>query len=389
MQSTSTVLNADEIAKLDPVADFSEAEYRRRMELVRAAMTDRGVDSLVIDQLDHVAWLFGYLPTAARYQGALIPADGEPVMFVRELDLSAFLDQSWVSDYVTYADDEDEIGRLIDLIRERGGSRVGFEFDSNIFTAERYLRLGAELPLVELVDFSRVIWELRVVKSDEELACLRRAAQIADAAVTAGIQAIRVGASEREPAVATYSAGLAAGADNGRISTFGYGATVDSMHGRLGMRTLERGELYFIEAVPQVLGYSSRLVRPISIGTASDERRHLAERLIAIQDNQIAAMQVGVSAGEVDAVCRDAILNEGIKDTFPQVTGYTLGYHAVPRTADHTRIMVPGQTWTLEENTVFHIILYSRGIAFSETVLVTKNGPERLTNVERKLFEHE
>lgn len=385
----TSVLTPAQLAAAEPVGEFTRAEYDCRVALVRAVMRERGLDTLVIDQLDHVAWLFGYLPTAARYQGALLPVDDDPVLFVRELDLPAFLQQSWVPVYETYADDEDEIERLIALLRTRGGARIGFEMDSNIFTAQRYQRVSQALPGAALRDFSGVIWELRVVKSAQEIACLRRAAQIADACLAAGIGAVRVGGSERDPAIATYSAALAAGADNGRVSTFGYGSTVESMHGRLAMRRLEAGEVYFIEAVPQVRGYSSRVVRPVSLGPASYERRRLAERLIAIQDEQIAAMQVGATAADVDAICRETVLREGIKDRFPQVTGYTLGYHAVPRTADHTRIFVPGQTWKLEENTVFHVILYSRGLPFSETVLVTSGGPQRLTQTERKLFEND
>jgi Xaa-Pro aminopeptidase len=45
--------------------DFDRGEYERRLAGVREEMRTRDADVLLVDQLDHVAWLFGYLPTAA------------------------------------------------------------------------------------------------------------------------------------------------------------------------------------------------------------------------------------------------------------------------------------------------------------------------------------
>jgi Xaa-Pro aminopeptidase len=366
--------------------DFDRSEYERRLAGVREEMRTRDADVLLVDQLDHVAWLFGYLPTAARYQAAIVPLAGEPHMVVRALDEPAFLTQSWVSSYETCADAEDSLGRVANALRARTNGRAAVEKDSNLMTAQRMEQLESALPGLQWIDFSGVIWEQRLVKSPAELNYLERAARIADACLMAGIDAVQVGASERTPAIATYARALELGADNGRVATFGYGTTVESMHGRLEERVLQAGETLFIEALPQVRGYSARTVRPVSIGHPAPDRLRLAERLIAIQDEQIAAMRPGADAAEVDAICRESVLRERLKTTFPQLTGYTLGYHAVPRTSDHTRIFAPGANWRLEEDMVFHMILFTRGLPFSETVHVTAEGPRRLTRTSRELF---
>ena len=59
--------------------DFHRSEYDARIAAVRAELSGRGADLLLVDQIDHLAYLFGYLATAARYQAALIPAQGEPI----------------------------------------------------------------------------------------------------------------------------------------------------------------------------------------------------------------------------------------------------------------------------------------------------------------------
>jgi len=373
-------------AVADARLDFSRAEYTARVERLREHMRSWDADVLLVDQLDHVAWLFGYLPTAARYQACLLPLDGEPHMIVRELDLPTFLTQSWVGSYEAYPDWEDPMARVASALRVRTDGRPAVEMDSNLLTVARMEGLRRELPDVHWVDFSGVIWEQRLIKSPSEIAYLTRAGEIATACVMAGAKAVREGGYEREPAIAAYAKALGLGADNGRVALFGYGTTIDNMHGRLGTRRLGRGETYFVEGVPQVRGYSARTVRPIAIGAPTPDRAALAARLVEIQDAQISALVPGARAEEVDALCRNAVLRDGIKTSFPQLTGYTLGYHAVPRTSDHTRIFAPGQDWNVEVDMVFHMMLFADGLPFSETIHVTPEGPRRLTGLPRELI---
>ena len=47
---------------------------------------------------------------------------------------------------------------------------------------------------------------------------------------------------------------------------------------------------------------------------------------------------------------------------------------------------MPGADWQLEAGMVFHMYTSAKGVSFSETVLVDKDGAERLTRLERRLF---
>jgi Xaa-Pro aminopeptidase len=365
---------------------FSRSEYRRRVALVLFEMDERSVDCLLITEIDSLAYLTGYAHSGARFQGAALYKDGSVTLLVRNSDLESAQRSTWVTDLVSFHDHDDEIAALEALLSRSGLKRLAIETDSHFLTIKVYERLKNTLTLVSFVDFGKIIWELRLVKSPEELVCLQNASEIADACLHAGIEAIDVGRSEREPAVATYTKAIRLGADNSRcVAGFGYGSTVANMHGRSELRTMESGELYFIEAVPQVRGYSARIARPIAIGYATDRQKYVAERIVAIQDKQIAAMLPGSNAGDVDRICREAMLQEGLKKTFPQVSGYILGYHSVPRTSDHTRIFMRGVNWIIEAGMVFHMILYTEGMPFSETIHVTESGPVRMTRTPREL----
>jgi Xaa-Pro dipeptidase len=367
--------------------DFELDEYARRIANVRQAMDSRGADLLLVDQFEHLVYLFGYLPTAARYQACLLPINDPPHMIVRGLDVPTFRAQSWVDLHTAFDDDEDPISLVADVARRLGAGRgLAVETDSNFLTVQRYKQLRTSLAGVNIIDFAGVLWELRLIKSQAELRYLRLASAIADAAMQRAISAVVEGHTERDVAVAAYSAALELGADNGRVALFAYGKSSDNLHGRLGTERLEPGNVMHVETVPQVRGYSARLMRPVTVGEPSPEERRVAERLIAIQDQQIAAMRPGAIAADVDRICRDQVLQERLRSEYPNTTGYTLGYHATPRTSDLTRALLPTAQWRLEPGQVFHVYTWARGMAFSETVLVNDHGPERLTTTDRRLF---
>jgi Xaa-Pro aminopeptidase len=143
-----------------------------------------------------------------------------------------------------------------------------------------------------------------------------------------------------------------------------------------------------LEIVPRVGGYSARVMRCAAVGTPPAELMRAAERLVALQERQIAALKPGAVAEEVDAILRDGLVNSGLRASVDNITGYTLGYysHATPRTSDFTRIFCPGQRWRVEPNMVFHMYVSAGGASFSETVLITESGPERLTKLPRSLI---
>lgn len=94
----------------------------------------------------------------------------------------------------------------------------------------------------------------------------------------------------------------------------------------------------------------------------------------------------GALGHAIDAMCRSAVLSRGLKSTFTQITGYTLGYQAVPRVSDHTRIIAPDQNWELQPGMVFHIVLHTPLAAISETVIIGDQGPECLSKLPRAVL---
>src|SRR5438309_3247481 len=236
---------------------FSRDEYARRLALVRAKMQERGAEVVLVDEAEHLAYLTGFDRSATRYQACAIPLEGDPVTFLRALDEPSFLERSWLTDHVTVADWEDPVVVIARELAHRGWAnrRIGLELDSNYLTVRRWQTLTAALPAASFVDFGEVLRELRLHKSSEEIALLRRAASIADRAMAAAVAAAGEGRNEREAAAAASRVFLELGADTGRAGVITSGLRATSLHGLLGSHRLERGDLLHMELVPQVHGY--------------------------------------------------------------------------------------------------------------------------------------
>jgi len=293
---------------------------------------------------------------------------------------------------VFFADAEDPVAVLAATVSRRGwaSARLGVEGDSHSLTVERYRGIQAALPAARLVDFAGVLREIRLRKSPQEIAYLRQAAAIADRAMAEAIAAAGCGVSEREAAAAAAAAFIRLGADTGRTGPITAGRRSGTLHGTLGDHRLAPGDLLHMELTPSVHGYSARLMRPTVIGPPSPAQAATARTLVEVQDAQIAAMRPGACAGDVDRICREGVLAAGLRDRYDNFTGYTLGYYGTPllapRSSDFTRAFLPGAAWRLEAGMVFHMYTGARGMAFSESVLVGADGPERLTRLERRLF---
>ncbi len=367
---------------------FPVAEFQSRLAALRAIMADRRVDLLVIDQFEHMVYFGGHLQTAAMYQALLVPLVDEPVAVIRALDAPVFAETSWLSDCVAIGDSDNPIKVVAETIiaKGRGAATIGIERDSHFLTVNRALELESRLPDAKIVDFSGVMWEMRQVKSPLELACLQVAAEICDRATAAGFKAAATGVNERDVSAAITAEALRCGADNTRLVLMASGPRSAALHGALGRRTLADGDILHVEMVPHFRGYTSRIMRPKSIGTPTDEQIRAAETMIRIQDEQFRAMKPGAEAKEVDRILREGILSAGLRDSYTNVTGYTLGLVFIPRTSDFTRVFLADSSWRLQESQVFHMYTWAGGMAFSETVVVTPEGGRCLTKMERRLF---
>jgi len=372
---------------------FTTEEFGLRLARTRQLMQERRIDFLIVDEIEAMIYLSGYGVSETLWRACGIPHDGEPFMMLRSLDVAPARERSWFSHIIGFRDWDDPLQDFVEAMSSRtsGARRIGVDFNSQSMPVARFEQLRSLLPGKELVDFGSAIWELRLKKSATEISYLRKAASIADAAMQKAVAAVRVGGNERDVARAAASAYLELGADDGLVGPLTSGKDWDSLHGHLHSHALQVGDIVHIELVPKVHQYSSRLMRSAVLGRAGEEQRKVARLLVELQDRQLAAIRPGAIAREIDLIIRKGVLEYKLRPSYDNITGYTLGAYPYPtqKTSDFSRIFTPGAAWVIEEGMTLHMYTSARGLAFSETMLVTAEGAERLTSTERKLFEVE
>ncbi|OCK60184.1 Xaa-Pro peptidase family protein [Bradyrhizobium sp. LMTR 3] len=370
---------------------FSIGEYRRRLFSVQELMADRGLDCVILDEPEMMAWLSGYTVSENLWRACVVPVSGEPFLLVRKLDMPPARQRSWMEDIVGFGDWDDPLVALVDALRDRkiAHENIGVEFQSNSFTVRRYQSLRELLPDSDFRDLERSAWSLRGRKSSEEIAHMRRAGTLLDAALQATVREVGCGKSQRDVAAVAASAYYKLGFDDGFVGPLNVGSGWDSLHGFLEERPLVDGDIVHIELLPRLRFYTVRIMRSVIVGRATDEQKVAAEKLISLQDQQIAALRPGALAADVDHIVREGMVAAGLRSTYDNITGYTLG--VTPLVSQHTsdlhRCFTPRSDWVIEEGMVFHMYTSAAGLAMSDSVVVTKSGGERLTKTPRQIFE--
>jgi Xaa-Pro aminopeptidase len=344
----------------------------------------------LFDEIEAMTWISGYGNSENRWRCVGMPVEGAPFFLIRALDASPCRQRSCIDDITSFVDWEDPMPVLARILAARGldQAAIGLDFNSYCMPLARFEALRRALPQARFVDIGPLIWELRLRKSPAEVALLKRASAIADEATRRAAAACIAGATQRDAARVAVDTFVELGADPGPPGPISAGRGWDFLHGYLEDRPLVSGDVVHIELTPRIQGYSARIMRCAVVGEAPAALIAATATLADLQDRQIAAMIPGAIAAEVDAILRAGLLNSGLRDSYDNITGYTLGFYAAagPRTSDFTRIFHPGAAWRIEPGMVFHMYASAAGTSLSETVLVTNTGPERLTRLPRALI---
>lgn len=367
---------------------FEPSEYHARLARVQSSLRERGLDALLAFLPETVTWLTGYFTRAyGTFQFAIIPAEGAPTLFARDVE-AYYLDSTCVfPDRVLWTDSDDRTAVAVEAIRTRLGraARIGIEMDAWVLNASRWEAIRAAMPGTDFVNESDLVPRMKLIKSEAEIAYMRRAAHAAGAGMQAGIDTAGVGVSEREMAAEICAAMVREGSDLPGPGVLSSGERAYHLHGGYSDRVMQHGDIVQLEVTPNNHHYHARFMRPIRVAEASDADHHLAEQLIAIQDEALAAVAPGVAATVPDAIYRDGVLSAGLRDTYTNKTFYSVGLLLQPNGGEPLEAQ-PASEWSFAEGMTFHSYVLAKGFGMSETIVVRKDGAERLTTFPRQLF---
>lgn len=198
---------------------FSRQEFQRRIDLARSAMAAAGVELLLVDSGELLAWLTGYTVSETMYRAAFLPKEGDAWFTLRALDEAPCREKTWIETVHGFADTDDAYGMVAESIRSHGygEAKIGADFASYSFNAAGFERLAALLPQAEFVPMNGLSDSLRWVKSNEEIEILAAASAIADKAMAEIATHMRAGMTTRDAAAIAAAAFIREGADTGEV----------------------------------------------------------------------------------------------------------------------------------------------------------------------------
>ena len=366
---------------------FSAEELAGRLRRVRAEMEARGLDAAVIAAPENVFYLtgldhWGYFAPHLL----IVPREGVPTLVTRAMERVTIERQVRAAAFAGHSDSETAADMAARVLAGQGLARIGLEAWSSGMSHGLAARLRELLP-AEWVDVSGMVDRLRLVKSPEEQALLRRAAAVSRAGAAAALAATRDGAREADVAADCVAAMIRAG---GHPPGFGPfirpAARIGEEHTTWGGGRFRTGEPVFLELSGCVARYHAPLGRLVRIGEVADADAAMAETAAAAFDAVLAALRPGARAREVYAAWQAAVDGAGLGHYRRHHCGYAVGIGVPPSWTGGNTVtgLRHDSDLVIETGMSFHILSWlmgtGRGDAFvSDTVLVGETGPEILT----------
>jgi Xaa-Pro aminopeptidase len=355
--------------------------YRARVERLAAGLTGHEIDALLITDLTNVRYLTGYTGS----NGAVVASPSGSVF------LTDFRYLERVAPLREFIDVQQANQDLIRFVSTRwaelapGAARVGFESAHLSYAAHALLAEASGD--VELVGVSGAVEGLRIVKDDDEIEAIRRAAAILEPVYAQLVGEGLAGRTEFDVAWRVQELVREHGGDGIAFdSIVASGAAGALPHAEPRREPIAPGSRVTIDIGAVLDGYHSDCTRTFATGPVPDPLGEVYELVRKAQLAGLDAVRPGVTGKGADAVVRDIITEAGHGAHFQHGTGHGVGLqiHEDPRLSiTYPATLEQGMVVTVEPGVYLPGV---GGVRIEDLVVVTGDGCERLTGYPKELI---
>ena len=376
---------------------FGKAVFARRQKAVRAALARLGLDGLLIFKQESMYWLTGYDTSGyVMFQALYFGQDGRTALLTRSPDVRQAEVTSTIQDVRMWVDRQGaEPGKDVRaMLADYGcqGKRIGVEYHAYGLTGQRAKMVDAALEgFCRVEDGSDIVRLIRVVKSPAELAYVRRAGKLADAALELGNRMTVPGADIGRIYGEVNTLIMAGGGDPSSDRwpmTCGANADLVRYHTKHGV--VGKNDQVTYELAAPYRHYHA-VVMNVALTGKADKRQHDNFRFCreALEGTQ-SFLKPGRTCGEVYDAHARAFQRSGFKGRILNACGYSVGATFPPSWMEwpmcwsgNPEVLRPGMTLFT------HMIAVDeksgRAVSIGETAIITKTGFERATHAPREL----
>jgi Xaa-Pro dipeptidase len=362
------------------VAPIGPAERQMRLEKARALMRRHGLGSILIEpgtSLDYFTGVQWW--RSERLTAALIPVDGEPIIFTPFFEEPSVRESLGIEAEVrTWVEHEDPLRLVAGALKDRKVSNrpVGIEETVRFFAVDG---LRKAMPRIELRSGAPVVRGCRMIKSPAELALMQKAADVTIAAYRHTFPRIEKGMIPADIGAIMNDATRKLGG-NPEFALILLGEASAYPHGSGKPQQVRRGEVVLMDCGCTVHGYQSDISRSFVFGEANAEQRRVWGQMRRGQDIAFAAARLGAPAGSVDDAVRRQYEAWGYGPGYKlpgtsHRTGHGIGmegHEPVNFVHGETTKLAPGMCFSNEPG----IYLPGRfGIRLEDCLYMTSGGP--------------
>jgi len=367
---------------------------KQRFARLGGAMRDAGLDALFVSNPKNVLYLAGFktlMPGEVQPFGdpeafALVTADDCHILCDGRYIEGAKQLRGVTPQLIESPTNARIIAEKIKTIIGEGKRCVGFERDALLYGDAVSLLEFA--PDIDWKPAENVLAELRVIKSADEIASIRKAQAITDACFQHIRHWIRPGLSERQVALEIDGFLRIHSEGNSFNPIVAFGETACNPHYIPSpTRKLEANQLVLLDCGSIHDGYCGDMTRMLYVGKADNRYREVYHHVLQAQLRCLGGVGPGRTCHDLDALCRDYFKDHGCEKAFMHGTGHGVGLaiHEDPRIKPTFQNAVrPGMVFTVEPG-----LYYAGwgGIRIEDMVVVTDSGYENLTTTTKDLIE--
>ena len=359
-----------------------QAEHET-LKRLRAAMKAAGYDALVALSQDNVTYAAGFLvPSHAtnRFRRTIVILAGDTVaaqivVNVEEIQARARSRMKDIRAYNQFTQNPADL--LADALIEAGAGkgRIGIELD--YLPAQDYIQLVKRLPEARFEPCADIFFKTRMLKSDEEIATLRRVGTLSERVIGDVLKEITPGMTEIDVSRRLVDQMIAAGSTNFKYRV-GSGANSSITNCGTTSKKIETGDLIRIEVLGDIDNYRSNVTRTAVVGKPTDRQKKIWASLMEARDDCKTMLKPGTAVADVYRnyvrICRSHDIEPTLK-----FLGHGIGQtiHEEPYLTDtRTIVFEPNITFTMEP---LYMIPGEMGFHVEDMYVITKNGYDALT----------
>ena len=349
-----------------------------RIQRMRQALHQQGIDAILVTRPENQRYLSGF-------------TGGDGMLLITQTDALLLTDFRYYEQVAEEAPDfqlvklESQTPQVLkQVLRKHQVQTLGFESTDVSFA--RYQEWKKATRGVKWVPTQEAVESLRMVKDGDELARIRKAVAISDAACDHIREFVQPGMTEKEVAWELESYMRTHGAESLAFPLIvGSGPDGAKPHAVLEDRPIQKGEAIVLDMGARVDGYNSDLTRTICLGKPDEKLQEVYDIVLRAQLAAEEGAKPGMKGQEVDALARQVINDAGHAEHFGHGLGHGVGLavHEGPSAGQSgTRTMEPGMVCTIEPG----IYLPGwGGVRIEDLVVFTATGVDVLTQARKEL----